>query len=413
MGGGVAGDVAAVHADTAPGEAHPVGHFGALEATAFGDGIAGVCVGAVDVALGIVDGAVEVGGFAGADFLKNGVVAGGSGVGGLAGGNWVVHGQFVSFVEHGALQAEVDGDAGGTAALQDGLVFVDLVGLRVGGVGLEVLVGSGGVRIDEDGGDFLGLLRVGGGRAAGAAGDQTGEEGKEEAGVWEGHEGADGLLGAKLYLFSSLSQGRGCLEQLACRAPGGGAAGDGGPGEGFFACGAGSAGFPAVLKKPGGGRDEVDVGAGGEGYSAGAGEGEIAVGDVPEGAPADGAGGCAEGGGVEFADRGGGVGGEAPADLVGHPVADAGEGGLVEEEGLEGDAGAAVEEGGEVAESEGAVEDLRGEVGPRVGVAVEFESTELPVVVVGEGVVGGAEEEVVVLPGAVVGGGGVEAAGHA
>ena len=163
----------------------------------------------------------------------------------------------------------------------------------------------------------------------------------------------------------------------------------------------------------------MDVGAGGEGLGAGAGagegegEGEIAVSDVAEGSAADGAGGIAEGGGVEFADGGGGVCGEAPADLVGHPVADAGEGGLVEEEGLEGDAGAAVEEGGEIAEGEGAVEDLRGEGGPGVGMAVEFEAAELAVVVVGEGVVGGAEEEVVVLFGAVVGGGGIEAAGHA
>lgn len=157
----------------------------------------------------------------------------------------------------------------------------------------------------------------------------------------------------------------------------------------------------------------MDVGAGGEGLGAGPGEGEIAVGDVAEGPAADGAGGVSEGGGVEFADRGGGVGGEAPADLVGHPVADAGEGGLVEEEGLEGDARAVIEEGAEVAEGEGAVEDLRGEVGPGVGVAVEFEAAELAVVVVGEGAVGGAEEEVVVFFGAVVGGGGVEAAGHA
>lgn len=200
---------------------------------------------------------------------------------------------------------------------------------------------------------------------------------------------------------------------LAIRAPGGGAAGDGGPGEGLFTMGAGSAGFPAVLEEPTGGRDEVDIAAGGKGFGAGSGEGNILVGDVADGAAADELGGFAEVTGVEAADGGGGMGGEPPADLVGHPVADAGEGGLVEEEGFEGDAGTTVDEGGEVSEGKFAVEDFGREGGPGVGVAVEFDAAELTVVVVGQSVVGSAEEEVVVFFGEVIGCGGVEAAGHA
>ncbi len=48
------------------------------------------------------------------------------------------------------LQAEVDGDAGGLSAVEGGWVFIDLVGLRVGGVGREVLVGAWRVRIYVD-----------------------------------------------------------------------------------------------------------------------------------------------------------------------------------------------------------------------------------------------------------------------
>lgn len=120
---------------------------------------------------------------------------------------------------------------------------------------------------------------------------------------------------------------------LASGAPGGGAGGDGVAGEVGFTAGTGAAFFPAVLEEPVFRGCFGDVAAGGEAVDGG---GFIAVGDVLEGTEGDEAGFFAKEGGVDLGAGEGGVEFHAPADFVGHPVADARAGGLIEEEGFEG-----------------------------------------------------------------------------
>jgi hypothetical protein len=133
--------------------------------------------------------------------------------------------------------------------------------------------------------------------------------------------------------------------------------------------------------------------------------------DGPAGDPA---GDASQLGRVDLAGGHGGMDAEFPADLIGHPIADAGEGGLVEEEGLDGGARAAVDHGGDVPEGERGVEDPGREAAPWIlRAVVKLEASELPVIVEDEAVAGGPQNEVVVLLGGMVRRGGKETAGHA
>jgi hypothetical protein len=104
---------------------------------------------------------------------------------------------------------------------------------------------------------------------------------------------------------------------------------------------------------------------------------------------------------------------ETPADFVGHPVPDAGAGVLIEKKSLEGFVGMAREKISYSGEGKSGVLRLRGEIGPGIGLVVEHDSTEHPVVVEDEGSLLGAEDEVVVLVKRVIRRRGHELAGHA
>jgi len=197
---------------------------------------------------------------------------------------------------------------------------------------------------------------------------------------------------------------------LAVGAPGGGAGGDGVAGEVGFAFGTGAAFFPAVLKEPGFGWDIGDVGAGGEAVRGG---GFVFFGDVFEGAKGDEADLFSECGGIELGAGDAGVEAETPADFIGHPVADAGAGVLVEEEGFEGFFGVSLDEFAHAGEGEFGVLGLRREVGPRGGAIVEHDAAEHAVVIKNEARFSGAEDEVIVFLDLVVRGSGGELAGHA
>ena len=103
--------------------------------------------------------------------------------------------------------------------------------------------------------------------------------------------------------------------------------------------------------------------------------------------------------------------------FVGHPVANPGEPVLVEEEGLEGAAGMALQGGGGAGGGEAGAEDFRGQGEPGRGRAggrlLKSDGAEHAGVAEDEGLPGGVEDEVVVGGGRVVGGAEEEFAGHA
>lgn len=209
--------------------------------------------------------------------------------------------------------------------------------------------------------------------------------------------------------------GRGALESvfslgLAGGAPGGGAGGDGVAGEVGFAFGAGATFFPAVLEEPVFWWDVLDVSAGGEAVGGG---GEVFFGDVLEGAEGDEADLLAEWGGFELGGGNAGVEAEAPADFIGHPVADSGAGVLIQKECFEGLFGVAFDEFANAGEGEFGILGLGREIGPGIGAVVEHDAAEHAVVIEDEGGFGGAEDEVIVLVFLVIEGGGGELAGHA
>lgn len=94
-----------------------------------------------------------------------------------------------------------------------------------------------------------------------------------------------------------------------------------------------------MLEEPASGRDLLDVGAGSEALVGFVEEGFVFVGDVFESSSGDPLGFFAESAGYEICRWCGRVEMESPADFVGHPVADAGEVVLVEDEGFEVGAG--------------------------------------------------------------------------
>ncbi len=197
---------------------------------------------------------------------------------------------------------------------------------------------------------------------------------------------------------------------MAGGTPSGGAGGDGVAGEVGFTFRAGSSFFPAVLEEPVWGGDVGDVGAGGEAIDGG---GLVFFGDVFEGTEGDEADLFAEGGWIELGGGDAGVEAEAPADFVGHPVADAGTGLLIEEEGFEGLFGMAFDQFADAGEGEFGILGLGWKVGPGIFAIVEHDAAEHAVVVKNEGRIGGAEDEVVVFVLVVVDGSGGEFSGHA
>ena len=197
---------------------------------------------------------------------------------------------------------------------------------------------------------------------------------------------------------------------MAGRTPGGGAGRDGVAGEVGFAFGAGAALFPTMLEEPVFGRDVRDVAAGGEAIGGGC---FVFFGNVFERAEGDEADFLAKLGGLEFGGGNAGVKAESPTDFVGHPVADAGAGVLVKEEGFERLLGVALDELANAGEGEFGILGLGRKVGPGIGAVVQHDAAEHAVVVKDEGGLAGAEDEVVVLMDFVVGYGSGEFAGHA
>ena len=177
MGGGVAGEVADVHADGAI-EAHEVGHGGIFKDLAgLGAVLAGVGIAIDDLpGGGVTDDAVK-GGFVVLVFLGNFELSGGGGVSGLAGGDGAHADEAGAFVEVGFLFVALDDDGRGA---------LDVVAIpKSAGVegGFFCLSGRGGA----EGGEVAasGCTGGGGGGERSAGGEKRGEEG----------EGAEGFHG--------------------------------------------------------------------------------------------------------------------------------------------------------------------------------------------------------------------------
>lgn len=144
--------LACVHADAVCGQAHPVGHGGAVEAAALGQFIhEDVCVGVDALALGVVEVAVAVGGVL-LLFLDDAELARGSLMAADACGDGPVHSDLSVDIQAGALllEADEDGALGGVGAQE----LVVLIHRHGGGVfrrGEDELLVR---RVDLDG--FLG-----------------------------------------------------------------------------------------------------------------------------------------------------------------------------------------------------------------------------------------------------------------
>ena len=165
-----------------------------------------------------------------------------------------------------------------------------------------------------------------------------------------------------------------------------------------------------MLEKPVFGRDAGDVGAGGKARGRG---GEIFFGDVAESAEGDETDGAAQRARFEVGGGQAGMLAETPADFVGHPVADAGAGILIEKEGFEGFFGVARDEAAHPGQGEFGILGLRREVSPGILVIVEHDASEHAVVVEDQRGLFGPENEVVVFVFFVVGGGESQFSGHA
>lgn len=188
---------------------------------------------------------------------------------------------------------------------------------------------------------------------------------------------------------------------LALRAPAGGSSADLGALEVEAAAGAGVVFFPAVMEEPGVRRVFPAFADGFEGLA-----GDLA-GFFPEGCGFFRREGAAAAGGEEAG---------APENFVGHPVADAGEALLHEEDGFDRGLLAAAEEGGDGVLGEFRRGDLRGQSGPPVGVGFAgVEEDAAKEAEVGEDERDGffVKDKVVVPGGLEVGSGGVEFPGHA
>lgn len=197
---------------------------------------------------------------------------------------------------------------------------------------------------------------------------------------------------------------------LAGGAPGGGAGGDGVAGEFGLTLRAGSSFLPAMLEEPVFWGHICDVAAGGEAVG---GCGGVFLGDVFEGAEGDEADFFSEGLGFELCGGNSGVETEAPANFIGHPVADARAGVLIQEEGFEGLFGMSFDEFANAGEGEFGILWLGREFGPGVGAVMEHDAAEHPVVVEDEGSVGCPEDEMIVFLFLVVGWGGGKFTRHA
>lgn len=118
------------------------------------------------------------------------------------------------------------------------------------------------------------------------------------------------------------------------------------------------------------------------------------------------------GGGVKVGTEFSGIDTHAPANFVGHPVADAGAGVLVEEERFEGLARVPLDEFANVGEGEFGILGLGRKFRPGICAIVEHDATEHTVVVEDECRLFAADNEVVVLLVFVIGRRGRELAGH-
>lgn len=119
-----------------------------------------------------------------------------------------------------------------------------------------------------------------------------------------------------------------------------------------------------------------------------------------------------KGGGVKVGTEFSGIDTHAPANFVGHPVADAGAGVLVEEERFEGLARVPFDEFANVGEGKFGILGLGRKFCPRICAIMEHDATEHTVVIEDECRLSGSDNEVVVLLVFVIGRRGRELAGH-
>ena len=183
VGGGISLHWADVVADAVIGEAHPVLHRRAFEASAFGNGVVqriGIAVD--DAARCIVNFAVTVGAFID-DFFEDVKCAGGSGATFHARADGVVHHEFAIVHEHPALAGEVDFDVrvAVVCLIEELFVFPNVVGFRVRWLGFEMLVGAGRVGVHRFAADARAdgfLIRAACQKNGGRNGGQTEERAK-------------------------------------------------------------------------------------------------------------------------------------------------------------------------------------------------------------------------------------------
>ncbi len=155
--------------------------------------------------------------------------------------------------------------------------------------------------------------------------------------------------------------------------------------------------FPAMLKEPVRGGHSGDVAPGAEAFAGVFELPFVFVRNILERPASDELSLLAQACGIELASDGGGVEAHSPTDFVSHPVADAGEAALIEDEGLEGGAWTASKEPLDVSESEATVEDFGGEFGPGIGVLMQMGTAKLAVVIEDESTFFETEDEMVVL----------------
>jgi len=164
-----------------------------------------------------------------------------------------------------------------------------------------------------------------------------------------------------------------------------------------------------VLEEPGFWGHAVDVGTGRETFRGGR---EVFLGHVFEGTEGDETDGIAERCGIEVGGGGSRVAPETPADFVGHPVADAGAGVLIEKEGLKRFLGVFFDELADAHQGEFGILWLWREGEPRGGDLVKHDAPEHAVVIENERGVAGLQDEMVVFVSFVVERGGGKFTGH-
>lgn len=158
-----------------------------------------------------------------------------------------------------------------------------------------------------------------------------------------------------------------------------------------------------MLEEPVFGGNVGDIVSGGEAIGR---SGGVFFGNVFEGSERDEANLFPEGGGIESGGGNGGVEAESPADFVGHPIANARAGVLIEEQGFEWFFGVSLDQFSHVGQGEFGILWLGREGSPGIGAVVEHDAPKHTVVIKNQRGGRSSDDEVIVFLGLVAGRGG-------